>query len=106
MGSSGINAGVHGDYTFVLQTSIWTTTSTIMFMILIAAFVVCGVSSFPHAGPQGYQSGGYQPAAAPQAAAPAAAAAPAPAPLVDGVLPHKMEMKPFVYMGEGKEPEQ
>merc|ERR1711892_622326 len=101
MGSSGINAGVHGDYTFVLQTSIWTTTSTIMFMILIAAFVVCGVSSFPHAGPQGYQ-----PAAAQQAAAPAAAAPPAPAPLVEGVLPHKMEMRPFVYMGEGKEPEQ
>ena len=66
---------------------------------------MCGVSSFPHAGPQGYQSGGYQPAAQ-QAVAPAAAAPPAPAPLVEGVLPHKMEMKPFVYMGEGKEPEQ
>ena len=69
--------------------------------IFAAAVIVSGVSSFPHAGPQGYQ-GYQQPAAAQQPST----AAPTAAPLVDGMLPHKMEMKPFVYMGEGKEPEQ
>ena len=86
--------------------------------IFAAAVIVSGVSSFPHAGPQGYQ-GYQQPAAAQQPAPPQAysgyqspaaqqpsTAAPTAAPLVDGMLPHKMEMKPFVYMGEGKEPEQ
>ena len=87
------------------------------FQIITAAVIVSGVSSFPHAGPQNYNQG-YQPAAAQQPAPPQqysgyqspaaqqpSTAAPAPAPLVDGMLPHKMEMKPFVYMGEGKEPE-
>ena len=78
--------------------------------IFVAAVIVSGVSSFPHASPQNYnqqpappqQYSGYQSPAAQQPSL----AEPTASPLVDGMLPHKMEMKPFVYMGEGKEPKE